>query len=106
LTLFEGWQIDPFGASSVIHEMYALMGFDATVVDRIDYKLKGFFKLIAKRTTSLSFLSEQWEQENKMEFVWEPSATYGSNLQIFTHAMDKYMYPTAISGVEVLIKSH
>jgi hypothetical protein len=77
-----GWQIDPFGASTVAHEQFALMGFDATVIDRIPYKLK-----------------QQWREERNLEFVWQPSASYGSNLSIFTHVMyDMYCFP--IDGID------
>ena len=35
-----GWQIDPFGHSNVVHEQFHWMGFNATVLDRIQSGLK------------------------------------------------------------------
>ena len=34
------WQIDPFGASAATPTLFALTGFDAHLIDRIDYDKK------------------------------------------------------------------
>lgn len=34
-------QIDPFGMSNCVHGQFAQMGFDATVISRIPFELKG-----------------------------------------------------------------
>ena len=34
------WQVDPFGASSTTPTLFALAGFNAHVISRIDYNLK------------------------------------------------------------------
>eukprot|EP01116_Phalansterium_solitarium_P021418 TRINITY_DN664_c0_g1_i1.p1 TRINITY_DN664_c0_g1~~TRINITY_DN664_c0_g1_i1.p1 ORF type:complete len:981 (-),score=289.32 TRINITY_DN664_c0_g1_i1:155-3097(-) len=78
-----GWQVDPFGASSVVHEHFALMGFDATVISRVDYRLK-----------------DAMTQNRSLEFVWRPSKNYGNDLEIFTHCMDYYSYSTSTGGLE------
>lgn len=70
-----GWQIDPFGGSSVVHEQFALMGFDGTVVDRVD-----------------SIIKDERQQNKQLEFVWQPSHSYGDKLQIFTHMMGKLFF--------------
>jgi hypothetical protein len=35
-----GWQIDPFGASSVTPTLFSMMGFDGHVIQRINYQTK------------------------------------------------------------------
>ena len=65
-----GWQIDPFGHSNVVHEQFGLMGFDATVLDRILPDLKG--ALLSNRTS---------------EFYWQTSASLGDSSQVYMHWM-------------------
>ena len=78
-----GWQVDPFGHSNVVHEQFGLMGFNATVLDRIQYLLKN--DLIANQT---------------MEFVWETNPNLGESSNIFTHVLDGNMYCTPVNGLE------
>lgn len=65
---------------NVIHEQFALMGFDATVVDRIPNAAKQ-----ARQATQ------------ELEFWWHPSASDPS-LQIFTHCLDEYLYWTCVKA--------
>eukprot|EP01079_Euglenida_sp_SAG-EU17-18_P010784 gene10784-1960_t len=75
-----GWQIDPFGHSSVCHRHFGEMGFHSTVLDRIWYKLK-----------------DQLEANRSLSFVWNTSPNLPS--EIFTHSLDHWMYTTAVSGM-------
>lgn len=68
-----GWQIDPFGHSSVAHRHFMEMGFKATVGCRIDYTLKA-----------------QMEKEQRLEFDWFPSAS-APDRRIFTHILDRHV---------------
>ena len=78
-----GWQIDPFGHSNVVHEQFGLMGFEATVLDRIQYTLKA-----------------DLTGNHSLEMVWQTNDNLGASSQIFTHVMDKYDYFTAVRGLE------
>ena len=49
-----GWQIDPFGHSSLTPSLWSLMGYDAMVINRINYLTK-----------------KQYKQTKSMEFVWQ-----------------------------------
>jgi hypothetical protein len=66
-----GWQIDPFGASSVVAEHNTLSGFKYHIIDRINWRLK-----------------TELEKNLAMEFVWQPSKSLGKNNQILTHILD------------------
>lgn len=79
----ESIKVDPFGASTVTHEHFAMMGFEATVISRVDHDLK-----------------RDWEQHQRLQFVWRPSGSLGTDLEIFTHLMDQYSYPVAVDGIE------
>jgi hypothetical protein len=60
-----GWQIDPFGLSNVVHEQFAWMGFNATVLGRVQSGLKA--DLIANKS---------------LEMVWQTSASLGESSQV------------------------
>ena len=64
-----GWQIDPFGHSRVTPALFAAIGFDAMVINRINYQAKDFCK-----------------EKHCMEFNWE-GADMGDKSQIFTHVL-------------------
>lgn len=70
-----GFQVDPFGASSVFAWHSALMGFDAHVISRIN-----------------DWDKEQRQATKELEFVWRPSESLGHSAEIFTHVMDQYSY--------------
>lgn len=76
-----GYQIDPFGASTAVAQLYERAGFKYHIIDRIDYKLK--LDLI---------------QQKALEFYWAvtPGPEGGSvgARQIFTHILDdNYCFP-------------
>ena len=68
-----GWQIDPFGHSAMTPSLWALMGYDAMVINRIHYQTKKRFK-----------------QQSAMEFVWQGSRMSRQadlDTSIFTHGL-------------------
>lgn len=65
-----GWQIDPFGHSSVTPALFALMGFDALVINRIHFSAKDYCKA------------------NKcMEFLWQGTDLGDESADMFTHVL-------------------
>jgi hypothetical protein len=64
----KGWQIDPFGASSVTPVLEKLAGFDAHLIDRITNK-------------------GQYENTRHLEFIWQGSPSLGSKGEIFSEIM-------------------
>ncbi|XP_068611943.1 epididymis-specific alpha-mannosidase [Brachionichthys hirsutus] len=71
------WHVDPFGASATTPVLFALAGFNAHLISRIDYDLKDSM------------------QENKnLQFVWRGSRSLKEKQQIFTHTMDQFSYCT------------
>jgi len=65
-----GWQIDPFGHSSLTPTLASQFGFDALVINRIHHTLKSFF-----------------QTQKQMEFVWRGSPTLKERSEIFTHVL-------------------
>eukprot|EP01122_Echinamoeba_exundans_P006391 TRINITY_DN1785_c0_g1_i2.p1 TRINITY_DN1785_c0_g1~~TRINITY_DN1785_c0_g1_i2.p1 ORF type:complete len:816 (+),score=182.94 TRINITY_DN1785_c0_g1_i2:502-2949(+) len=78
-----GWQIDPFGASSVVAEHNAMSGFKYHVIDRINWRLR-----------------EQLVQSKSMEFIWTPSETLGKSTSIFTHILFENYCSPMLSGFD------
>ena len=65
------WQIDPFGHSAATASLFALMGYDALVINRIHFNLKNDFK-----------------NQKHMEFIWKGSDVGGdSATHMFTHVL-------------------
>lgn len=64
-----GYQIDPFGASTAVAQLYQRAGFKYHIIDRIDYKLKN-----------------ELTEQKALEFFW--TAIPGSPEPIFTHILD------------------
>lgn len=70
------WQIDPFGHSSLTPALYANMGYEAIVLNRVHFALKTDFK-----------------RQKHMEFVWQPSKLLngqgesGAHADIFAHVL-------------------
>ena len=60
-----GWQIDPFGASNVVHDHFGRMGFNATVIDRISYTLKN-----------------QLTANKSLEMIWQTNANTGADSEV------------------------
>ncbi|KAJ8262112.1 hypothetical protein GJAV_G00162360 [Gymnothorax javanicus] len=71
------WHVDPFGASSTTPVLFALAGFHAHLISRIDYDLK-----------------DQMQKSQGLQFVWRGSPSLGEQQEIFTHVMDQYSYCT------------
>ncbi|XP_060769798.1 epididymis-specific alpha-mannosidase isoform X1 [Neoarius graeffei] len=71
------WHVDPFGASATTPVLFALAGFDAHLISRIDYDLKN-----------------DMQKSKRLQFVWRGSASLGKAQEIFTHTMDQYSYCT------------
>eukprot|EP00743_Colponemidia_sp_Colp-15_P004427 GILK01004773.1.p1 GENE.GILK01004773.1~~GILK01004773.1.p1 ORF type:complete len:997 (+),score=226.35 GILK01004773.1:428-2992(+) len=65
-----GWHIDPFGHSSTQASFFAQMGFDAFIINRLDYEDKE--KRLADKT---------------MQFIWQGSNSRSSTDDIFSHAL-------------------
>uniref|UniRef100_A0A8B9LIL1 Alpha-mannosidase n=1 Tax=Astyanax mexicanus TaxID=7994 RepID=A0A8B9LIL1_ASTMX len=71
------WHVDPFGASATTPVLFALAGFDAHLISRIDYYLK-----------------DVMQKKKKLQFVWRGSPSLADTQEIFTHTMDQYSYCT------------
>uniref|UniRef100_A0A3B1J3W4 Alpha-mannosidase n=1 Tax=Astyanax mexicanus TaxID=7994 RepID=A0A3B1J3W4_ASTMX len=71
------WHVDPFGASATTPVLFALAGFDAHLISRIDYDLK-----------------DVMQKKKKLQFVWRGSPSLADTQEIFTHTMDQYSYCT------------
>ncbi|XP_006893736.1 PREDICTED: epididymis-specific alpha-mannosidase [Elephantulus edwardii] len=71
------WHVDPFGASATTPTLFALAGFDAHLISRIDYDLK-----------------EAMQAAQELQFVWQGSPSLGELQESFTHVMDQYSYCT------------
>ncbi|XP_069925663.1 epididymis-specific alpha-mannosidase isoform X3 [Oryctolagus cuniculus] len=69
------WHVDPFGASATTPTLFALAGFNAHLISRIDYDLK-----------------DAMQEAQALQFVWRGSRSLPE--QIFTHVMDQYSYCT------------
>uniref|UniRef100_A0A3Q3WNI9 Alpha-mannosidase n=1 Tax=Mola mola TaxID=94237 RepID=A0A3Q3WNI9_MOLML len=71
------WHVDPFGASATTPVLFALAGFNAHLISRIDYDLK-----------------DTMQKQKKLQFVWSGSHSLKDKQQIFTHIMDQFSYCT------------
>ncbi|XP_020793489.2 epididymis-specific alpha-mannosidase [Boleophthalmus pectinirostris] len=70
------WHVDPFGASATTPVLFALTGFNAHLISRIDYDLK-----------------DTMQMDKKLQFVWRGSPSLKKQ-EIFTHTMDQFSYCT------------
>ncbi|XP_010640224.2 epididymis-specific alpha-mannosidase [Fukomys damarensis] len=71
------WQVDPFGASATTPTLFALAGFHAHLISRIDYNLK-----------------DAMQEAQGLQFVWRGSPSLAAQQEIFTHVMDQFSYCT------------
>ncbi|CAH6977974.1 epididymis-specific alpha-mannosidase [Phodopus roborovskii] len=71
------WHVDPFGASATTPTLFALAGFNAHLISRIDYNLK-----------------DGMQGTQGLQFVWRGSPSLLEQQEIFTHVMDHYSYCT------------
>ncbi|XP_063042689.1 epididymis-specific alpha-mannosidase [Engraulis encrasicolus] len=71
------WHVDPFGASATTPVLFALAGFHAHLISRIDYDLKN-----------------DMQNNKRLQFVWRGSPSLVEKQEIFTHTMDQFSYCT------------
>jgi hypothetical protein len=77
VTIKHGWQIDPFGASSFTPLMFARMGMEAMIINRMSY-----------------FTKDDLKDSRSLEFFWTPHETLYKDVSILTHILDShYIYP-------------
>ncbi|KAG7260811.1 hypothetical protein CRUP_015652 [Coryphaenoides rupestris] len=70
------WHVDPFGASATTPVLFALAGFHAHLISRVDYDLK-----------------DRLQRTKGLQFVWRGSPSLRDQQQeIFTHVMDQFSY--------------
>mmetsp|Transcript_3054 Transcript_3054/g.4548 ORF Transcript_3054/g.4548 Transcript_3054/m.4548 type:complete len:1202 (+) Transcript_3054:113-3718(+) len=65
-----GWQIDPFGHSSITPTLFKEMGFDALVINRIHHMKKASYK-----------------KGRLMEFIWRGARLGDTDVDMFTHVL-------------------
>ncbi|KAM3938652.1 epididymis-specific alpha-mannosidase isoform 2-T2 [Leptodactylus fuscus] len=71
------WHVDPFGASATSPTIFAMSGFNAHLISRIDYDSKAAM-----------------QDSKKLQFVWRGSRSLSETQEIFTHIMDQFSYCT------------
>ncbi|XP_070314084.1 epididymis-specific alpha-mannosidase-like [Odocoileus virginianus] len=69
------WQVDPFGASATTPTLFALAGFNAHIISRINYNLK-----------------KVMQDNQQLQFVWRGSRSLSAQQEIFTHVLDQFGY--------------
>ncbi|MXQ88061.1 hypothetical protein E5288_WYG022450 [Bos mutus] len=67
--------VDPCGVSATTPILFALEGFNAHVISRIDYDLK-----------------EAMQDNQQLQFVWRGSRSLSAQQEIFTHVLDQFGY--------------
>eukprot|EP01133_Synstelium_polycarpum_P015255 gene15255-18061_t len=76
VTVDYGWQIDPFGHSSLTPSMYAQLGFKAMIGNRIPVPEK-----------------ENLRAKKDLQFIWEGSGSLKDDNRMYTHILyDHYDY--------------
>ncbi|EFA77646.1 alpha-mannosidase [Heterostelium album PN500] len=77
-TVEYGWQIDPFGHSSLTPTLFAQLGFKAMIGNRITDKAK-----------------EVMRDVRQLDFIWEGSALLADKSRMFVHLLNyHYGYPS------------
>ncbi|EGC34354.1 hypothetical protein DICPUDRAFT_98237 [Dictyostelium purpureum] len=89
-----GWQIDPFGPSTLTATLFSLMGFKYHVINRIDERIKYVFNAEQMDIKDSGIM----EIEREFEFMWYPSPN-NKNLSIFTHVLDHH-YSSPFLSIE------
>jgi hypothetical protein len=80
-----GWHIDPFGASVFTPTLYALLGYDAMIINRIPDPIKQDMKL-----------------KKQLEFIWRSHTNLPENqTSIFTHVLDSHYSEPVILGLDI-----
>lgn len=80
-----GWQIDPFGPSTLTPTLFKLMGFKYHVINRIDERIKYIFNATEMNIPESGIMTI----EREFEFLWYPSSN-NPNISIFTHVLDHH----------------
>eukprot|EP01133_Synstelium_polycarpum_P013629 gene13629-16045_t len=81
-----GWQIDPFGPSTVTATLFKLMGIKYHVIDRLDQRVKYVQSGYPRIPGSGAMVTNR-----SFEFTWYPSPdNYGPEFSIFTHVLDNH----------------
>ncbi|EFA83012.1 alpha-mannosidase [Heterostelium album PN500] len=80
-----GWQIDPFGPSTITAMLFKLMGFKYHIINRVDERIKYVFNTTPDIEGSGSLITDR-----SFEFMWYPSPSYGKSLSLFTHILDDH----------------
>lgn len=77
------WQIDPFGHGGVTPQLFAEMGFDALVINRVHHRIKTMMK-----------------NDQALEFVWKFGNTScdDNSCQLFTHTL--HTHYAAVQGFD------
>jgi len=70
-----GWQIDPFGGSSITPTLFRGLGYDAMVHDRISLRLKN-----------------QRMLTRELQYLWQGSQNLGEASELFTHVLDNWYW--------------
>lgn len=73
-----GWQIDPFGDSSITPLLYRQMGYSALVNDRISLRLK-----------------EARMDSRELQFLWKDAPSPNVDAELFTHTLDSWYWQPA-----------
>ena len=73
-----GWQIDPFGGSSITPTLFRGLGYDALVHDRISLRVKN-----------------RRMETKELQFLWQGSQNLGETSELFTHVLDNWYWQPA-----------
>ncbi|EGG19315.1 hypothetical protein DFA_02102 [Cavenderia fasciculata] len=89
-----GWQIDPFGPSTMTAQLFKLMGFKGHIINRLDMRIKNIYN----NSTGIVTIEGSGEMitNRSFEFTWYPSPnydTYQDDFSIFTHVLDNHYSP-------------
>eukprot|EP01133_Synstelium_polycarpum_P010798 gene10798-12583_t len=80
VTVDYGWQIDPFGHSSLTPSMYAQLGFKAMIGNRITVSDK-----------------QRLKTSRDLQFIWEGSGSLKDDNRMYTHILyDHYDYVDSV----------
>ncbi|OMJ81124.1 hypothetical protein SteCoe_18487 [Stentor coeruleus] len=75
-----GWQLDPFGHSSLTPALFEKMGIEVLVFSRVEYNFR-----------------TQLQNSSNMEFIWKPQGLNSEN-GVFTHVLNNhYSSPSFLS---------
>ncbi|EGC39653.1 hypothetical protein DICPUDRAFT_45100 [Dictyostelium purpureum] len=80
VTVHYGWQIDPFGYSSLTPTLFSKMGFKGLIINRVSDSVRQYMK-----------------NTQQMDFLWKGSETLDKDSELIVSTLDShYSYPDAI----------